>query len=88
MAIQLKIVSMNKHQLRVLVLNLLEEKYDISHQLATDDKHLKYDFGLDSLDILELCMDIEKETSINFNDAGIEGVGTVNDLIELSFERQ
>jgi acyl carrier protein len=45
-----------------------------------DDNSLKDDLGMDSLDQVEICMEIEKEFNINIPDSELENVKTVQDL--------
>jgi acyl carrier protein len=85
MAIQLKLVKMNKDQVKQMVTRMLYDKYEIT--LPKDESHLKDDLGLDSLDVLELAMDIEKETKISFDDSDIEGISTVGSLVDFVFEK-
>ena len=57
------------------------------HREVTIDTKLENDLGIDSLDIVELCMDIEIEFDIEFNeeyDNQWGAVETVQDIIDLT----
>lgn len=87
MAIQLKLVKMNKQQIKELVIKIIIDKYLLEPVDILDNSHLKDDLGLDSLDVLELAMDIENETKISFDDSDIEGISTVGSLVDFVFEK-
>ncbi len=62
--------------LSLLFINRLSIIQDIN--LETNFKN---DLGLDSLDLIEVIIEVEKEWHININ--SVENVKTVNDLIEV-----
>ncbi len=45
------------------------------------------DLGFDSLDMVELLMEIEIEYRINIEEMEWEGIKTVNDIVELVMEK-
>ena len=47
----------------------------------TDEKRLRDDLGLDSLDTVELAMALEDDLHIEILDEHLEGVDTVGDLV-------
>jgi acyl carrier protein len=53
---------------------------DPSLDQITDDSSLFNDLGADSLDVIEIVMEIEKEFNCSIDDGLIEKVRTVNDL--------
>ena len=67
------------------VKNVLVEKFKeigVEFKSITKEMHLVHDFGLDSLDMLEVIMALEDEFSINdggvnYEELGIETVGDV-----------
>ena len=50
---------------------------------VTDDKHIVADFGVDSLDSLELLMGLEDEFGLEIPDDHAEGCATVADTVKL-----
>mgnify|MGYP003495940808 CR=1 FL=1 len=57
-----------------------ELKLDPSKVL--DDSNLKDDLGADSLDAVEIIMDIEDEFNIQIDDSEAENIKTVGDIVK------
>jgi acyl carrier protein len=61
----------------------------IADKLNVEEEEVKYgakfidDLGADSLDFVELSMEMEKEFNLQFKDADLEKIVTVQDLIIL-----
>lgn len=51
--------------------------------IVTDEAKIGDDLGADSLDSIEILMDMEKEFNINIPDADFEEVETVADLFKV-----
>lgn len=68
-----------KSKAEELILNV---SYEIGENLNEKDK-LKEDLGYDSLDLIELIMEFEKEFSISISDSEAENVKTVKDVYDL-----
>lgn len=49
----------------------------------TGQEHLRNDLNVDSADVVEIVLDIESEFSIVIDDASIEKLTTVNDIMNL-----
>ena len=64
------------------VWSVLEEKFDYSGE-KNETLTLRNDLGLDSLDSLELIIDVEKSCEIDFPDTHHEMVTSVGDLINV-----
>jgi acyl carrier protein len=60
---------------------------DIDVTQINDDTHLSKDLGLDSLDLVEICMEIESEYKIIIPDSEVEEWKYVKDVIK-STERK
>lgn len=58
----------------------LEEKFEISG--ITVDSSFK-DLEIDSLDLVDLIMDLEEELDIEFEDSELLKINTVKDLLDL-----
>jgi acyl carrier protein len=65
---------------RAVVERCIENIVHRSHEV-TDDSYIK-DLGLDSLDRIEMSMDIEDELNIFIIDDTLEDIETVGDLID------
>jgi acyl carrier protein len=64
-----------------LIKSIIENKFGISPKDYTDESNFKEDLGCDSLDVIDLVMEIEKEFNISIHDSDIEKILTVEGLI-------
>jgi acyl carrier protein len=56
--------------------------HELKARIKIRKKSFKHDLGADSLDEIEICVEVEKEFNIKISDADFEKVKTVNDLCE------
>ena len=77
--------KMNKEQ-EHRVLCIIEEQLGLSRGEATPEKTLQGNLGMDSLDGIELIMEIEDYFEISIPDEAAEKVVTVQDAINLVAE--
>lgn len=81
----------NKGCVRLIILRELFDKsgIDLRFKNYEEVKGLKLDndLGLDSLDKAELSMTLEDNFSINILDEEIESIDSLNDLMELVYEK-
>ena len=68
------------------VREILCDKLDVSPDLLTNEANIKEDLGGDSLDIVEIEMELENELNIEITDEKLSQVETVGDLIKLAEE--
>jgi acyl carrier protein len=61
---------------------IIHEKSGIEIPKLTDSADFKDDLGIDSLDLIELRMEIEKRFSVNMPEEEAENLKTVGSLIE------
>jgi acyl carrier protein len=64
------------------VLDFLWRKFGTNADEITTSMSLE-EFGVDSLDIVELVMEIEEETGLDVPDEGVKELRSVQDLIDL-----
>jgi len=64
------------------VLFIVSDKLGYFEEEVDDTSNLRNDLGADSLDEIEICVEVEKEFNIKISDADFEKVKTVNDLYE------
>ncbi len=76
-------VEVKKAALKVITDYLAKNGFISTEEEVTEEKHLSDDLGLDSLDVVELAMEYEKEFSIVVPDEVAENAKTVGDLINL-----
>jgi acyl carrier protein len=63
------------------VRRIIHEKLGIGTELLTDKASFKDDLAVDSLDLIELQMEIEKQYSLNMPEEIAENLKTVGSLI-------
>lgn len=68
------------------VKEILCDKLDVSPDVLTNEANIKEDLGGDSLDIVEIEMELENELNIEIADEKLSQVETVGDLIKLAEE--
>ena len=63
--------------------SIVASKLGLDESEITPEKNLSNDLGADSLDVVELSMDLEREFNLKFEDADTEKIETVADLYKL-----
>ena len=63
--------------------SIIASKLSIDENEITPEKSLVNDLGADSLDVVELSMDLEREFNLKFEDSDTEKIQTVADLYAL-----
>jgi len=61
---------------------IVVDKLGVDEEEVVDDANFTNDLGADSLDVVELVMEFEKEFDIQIPDDQAEGIDTVGDAIE------
>jgi len=65
----------------------IAEEFEIDPEAMKPEKTLFQDLGLDSLDIVELVMEFEKEFNIDIPDEDAEKLRTVGDAVKYLDEK-
>jgi acyl carrier protein len=68
--------------------NELKEELGIGTDLLTDNASFKDDLAVDSLDLIELQMEVEKQYSLNMAEEEAENLKTVGGLIAYVKEKR
>jgi|TARA_B100001094_G_scaffold173803_1_gene168100 acyl carrier protein len=63
-----------------MIEKIISEQLGVEIDTVTDDKNLMNDLGADSLDTVQLVMDIEEEFDIEITDEDAESLHTVGDI--------
>ena len=63
--------------------SIIASKLGIDESEITPEKSLVNDLGADSLDVVELSMELEREFNLKFEDSDTEKIQTVTDLYNL-----
>ncbi|ODN30587.1 acyl carrier protein [Fervidobacterium thailandense] len=74
---------MEREELFQKVAEIISEKLNIPIEDIDEDSHLIEDLGADSLDAFDLVMVFEDEFGIKLEDAEIENLLTVKDIVDL-----
>lgn len=64
------------------VKSILAGKFGVDEKEITPEKNFKNDFGADSLDVVELIVEFEKEFNIAIADADAEKIRTVGQAVQ------
>jgi len=64
-----------------LVIKNLMEQLELSRDEITPDSRFVEDFSMDSLDIVEMLIDLEKQTGIKIPNEEIKDIRTVGELV-------
>ena len=62
---------------------LIAQKLNLDESEISPEKSLTNDLGVDSLDVVEVAMMLEREFNVKFDESETEKIQTVNDLYEL-----
>ncbi len=65
------------------VCKMLAEQLDISVDTITPQSEVVKDLGADSLDVVELMMQLEDEYGITLPEGEVENVNTVQDIVDM-----
>lgn len=65
-----------------IIKSIIENKFGINPKDYSNDSSFTEDLGCDSLDVVDLIMDIEKEFNISIPDDDVTRLNTVGNLIE------
>lgn len=74
---------MNKEEIKSKIKEIIVDKIGVEAEQITDDANFETDLGMDSLDRVELMMEVEKEFKITIPDDEAEKASTLNDCVEI-----
>ena len=74
---------MNKEEIKSKIKEIIVDHNDFEAEQVTDSADFKADLGIDSLDNVELFMEIEKEFGITIPADEAEKAHTLNDCVEI-----
>jgi acyl carrier protein len=79
--------TMDKMEIQQKVVDILSKHTTIDRASVTPEKHLKFDLGLDSLDVAEMVYEIEETFGITIADDSAEKIQKISDTVEFIYER-
>ena len=72
---------MDKPQVAARIAKIFEEEFEVAPERLTPEAHLFQDLGLDSLDIVEMMVALQKAFGIQLRDSDeARAIRTLNDL--------
>lgn len=63
------------------VKEVLVEQLDVDEELVTSEASVTDDLGADSLDLVDLVMELENEFDVEIPDEDIQNIKTVGDIV-------
>ena len=70
------------------ICELLADKFDADASTMTMDTSIKDDLNADSLDVVELMMDLEEQFGITISDEEVMKLSTIGDIVKYIDEHQ
>ena len=67
--------------MREIVTKILMDQLDLSKEEISDDKSFSDDFTMDSLDMVEMLIELEKATGIKIENEKLDEIQKVGDLV-------
>ncbi len=78
---------MDKKEIQDKLIDILAKHTQIDPANVNPDQHLKYDLGLDSLDVAEMVYEIEEEFGISISDESAEKIQKISDTVDFIYEQ-
>ena len=78
---------MDKAAIQNQLIKILASHTQTDPSSITPDQHLKYDLGLDSLDVAEMVYEIEEEFGIVIADDSAEKIQKISDTVDYIYEK-
>lgn len=79
-------MEMKRKKFEIMVKKTIAEKMYVEPESIKDDDSLGRDLGLDSLDVAEILMKVEKETGRGITDTRLEDGCTVKEFTDYMYE--
>lgn len=78
---------MDKMQIQEKFIDILAKHTAIDRSAVTPEKHLKFDLGLDSLDVAEMVFEMEEAFGITIADDSAEKIQKISDTIDFIYQQ-
>ena len=78
---------MDRMEIQEKLIDILTKHTTIDRSAVTPDKHLKFDLGLDSLDVAEMVYEMEETFGITIADESAEKIQKISDTVEFIHEK-
>lgn len=77
----LKPSHLSKEEISVIIRDIIQYKLGLEEHRLHEHAHFQDDLGVDSLDLIELQMEIEKQFNVTITDEEVETLTTVGSTI-------
>jgi acyl carrier protein len=74
---------MNREKIRSTIVDIIENDLGVRHQDLNDEITLRDGLGLDSVDIVSVISQIERQFKIRLSQADLEQISTVGQVLDL-----
>ncbi len=78
---------MEKSEIQNKLIEILSKHTAIEPAAVTPEKHLKYDLGLDSLDVAEMVYEIEEVFGITIPDDSADKIQKISDTVDFIHDK-
>jgi len=72
----------NRSEILSKVKKIVSDKLGVEESKVTESAKLIDDLGADSLDLVDLVMDLESEFGVKVDDADLERISTIKDVVD------
>ena len=79
---------MSEHEVLEKVIKLISERFSVDVLKITKDTTFQEDLGADSLDVVELVMELEDAFGIQISDEDAEQIVTIGDAVNYIVSQQ
>ena len=73
---------MDRKEIMGKVRKIISEKLGVEEEKVVEEAKLIDDLGADSLDLVDLIMDLENEFGVKVDDSDIEKISTVGEVVD------
>ena len=73
---------MDRKEIMGKVRKIISEKLGVEEEKVVEEAKLIDDLGADSLDLVDLIMDLENEFDVKVDDSDIEKISTVGEVVD------
>jgi acyl carrier protein len=80
-------MDMEKLEIQEKLVQILSKHITIDPSAITADKHLKFDLGLDSLDVAEMVYEIEETFGITISDDSADKIQKISDTVDFIHQK-
>ncbi len=78
---------MEKKEIQEKLVQILSKHITVDPSALTADKHLKFDLGLDSLDVAEMVYEIEETFGITVSDDSGDKIQKISDTVDFIHQK-